>query len=316
VLKENDKIVVSHTFVGLSIFHRFFARRCGVRSLMVGTLLSALRTQDETIPEVLSHILRTNCEHNILVSTTRVPDFSHSFQNPAHGYRSLGQLSAVNCRESAPSTSLNYHKEILAIDAVNNNPLIQSFYNTWKPFGINLKTHFLLIFTARSSSVGIFPFSSARYSLDYRNPLTGHPSPSSATQSMFEANGHWVPLTITSLEGVPTDSTIEEILNIYSISPAIRNAAVFRKYDKSLFSMVNNYTSMTEILTCLSLNTKDKSLIVYTSGKELRVQEVLEHFQWTYISYDHKHGWYTWAQMASQRLWNGEPPGMSYNYTR
>jgi hypothetical protein len=83
----------------------------------------------------------------VSIATNRVPDFTpDGIQKPLNGYRYLGLLADAPFEFTYPSTTWNPSQDILAVHEVGQNPISRDFAHVWEPSGLQLTTHFILIF--------------------------------------------------------------------------------------------------------------------------------------------------------------------------
>jgi hypothetical protein len=98
--------------------------------------------------QFISFLTLPEASPEIGVATSRVPDFAlDSIQKPTNGYRYLGLLADVDFAFSMPSATWNPCHDILAVHEIGENPDTRNFLRAWEPCGVNLATHFIIIFT-------------------------------------------------------------------------------------------------------------------------------------------------------------------------
>lgn len=148
VLKNSmPSVLASHTFFGVPVLRSLSVERRGIHCITIGTLLALLQNPDDTIPECLSTILDGTTTRDILVATTRVPDFSEAWQSPLHGFRWLGPLRSINRQLASPGAHLNPRAEVFAVHTTSGNTALQSLYETWGPMEVVPENHFIVIFS-------------------------------------------------------------------------------------------------------------------------------------------------------------------------
>jgi hypothetical protein len=119
----------------------------------ISTLLTALRNTIESpgaapIEQQYIDFLTHPLAHpEVSVATSRVPDFAlDSIQKPANGYRYLGLLAEVPVGFASPSATWDPSHDILAVHEVGQNTDSHNFAHVWEPCGVQLGTHFIIIF--------------------------------------------------------------------------------------------------------------------------------------------------------------------------
>jgi hypothetical protein len=121
--------------------------------ITIGTLLAALQNSigspgaapvEQQYIDLLNH---PQALDRVSMATSRVPDFTpDGIQKPVNGYRYLGLLADAPFELTYPSTTWNPSQDILAVHEVGQNPITRDFAHIWEHCGIQLTTHFILIF--------------------------------------------------------------------------------------------------------------------------------------------------------------------------
>lgn len=142
-----------HTYLNVLIERTCISECDGVMLITTANLLAALRKVSyvkDGVPLPLREIIfgSTN-PTEIVVATTQVPSFDDDIENPTYGYRSLGLLSFVDVHPDFPPAAFDPHWDLLAVHS-NGNAKTDLFYWTWRHCGLNLESHFILIFTNTS----------------------------------------------------------------------------------------------------------------------------------------------------------------------
>lgn len=169
VVNKGSQEIDSHIFTGLHIDPQFLLRRSGSLSIHACSLLAAIRAQIQheinggcDIPPVFRSIFNCGTEDQNMrtqfdVATSRNPDFEQNLKSPMNGYRFLGNLGSfpIQFRRHTSPHQINRIEEVLAVGSastVPNSSAISNFLSLWEPFGVELDTHFILIFhpTTRS----------------------------------------------------------------------------------------------------------------------------------------------------------------------
>jgi hypothetical protein len=126
--------------------------------------------------------------HGVRVATTRVPDFTPgTIQKPANGYRYLGFLADVSFQFTYPSTTWDPSHDILAVHEIGQNADSHEFACIWKPSGLQLTSHFIIIFIHPSPTQQPSPLSYAgdiagmRSTPVYMHTSSGAHTPASTT---------------------------------------------------------------------------------------------------------------------------------------
>jgi hypothetical protein len=144
--------LLSHTFHDLHIPTSLVGNRSSTKSIMIGTLFvflqKALSCGGFSADTTLTRIVNQDQEitSTIRVATTRVPDFGEQIQNPSHGFRSLCFLGAVTVRLQDIPQALHPSHELLASDSRTDNQEAMRFAQSFQPMGVNLNSHFNVIF--------------------------------------------------------------------------------------------------------------------------------------------------------------------------
>ena len=116
---------------------------------MVSTLLSALQQACAKRADVISHTISgiiTKNPHVVEVATSRVPSFGNDYQSPAYGFRALGPLLSLVSGPMLHPEAVDQSLEILAVHSIYD----PSFLQVWGPLGVDLQSHFILIFIVPS----------------------------------------------------------------------------------------------------------------------------------------------------------------------
>jgi hypothetical protein len=148
VTLETREILHSHVYFA-SAPETFFSTRAGIRSTTVPTLLSSLQQassrSNSAVPDLVKDVLVGSFTHpNIELGTSRTPSFGPELLNPGYGFRALGKPSKYY--PSFPDGNVNVYDDVLAVhDAYDSHAAIR-FERLWRPYGVDLKSHFILIF--------------------------------------------------------------------------------------------------------------------------------------------------------------------------
>ena len=119
---------------------------------MVGTLFlylqDALASGGFSADPTLARIIRQDSEiaGAISIATTRVPDFGEQISNPSHGFRSLCCLGTVLPQLQDIPQTFHPSYELLASKTQTDNPVAICFAESFQPMGIDLISHFNIIF--------------------------------------------------------------------------------------------------------------------------------------------------------------------------
>lgn len=197
----------SHTFLNVDIEDIYLSKRSNTYSILVGTLLAVLRDRVHTergLPRDLANVIHGAgaAQEPIIIATSRVPCFGSDIENPMYGYRSLGLfLASVRVAKDIPlAAGIQLDQELLAIDAPNN-PIAQTFAQTWAPYGAKAETHFIIIFNDLS---GVSPIHSRHGSPFSNHALRSTSTPGSRHSSVgFQTSNSPSPIAaLTSLHGL------------------------------------------------------------------------------------------------------------------
>jgi hypothetical protein len=322
--------------------------RNGILSILAGSLLAGLqccaRNQDTCgIPPLIGDILRGRQKEPVDLATTRSPSIE---DNPMLGYRFMGNLYDLDIRFLAPPLfhDQNQNTEVLA--AQLSGEMANAFAAMWGPWGIQLRTHFFLIFCAKpqphsstqaTRSLSITNVSTPREFLPcfflavvidepLFSDMYSYPSPtSSSTDSRHTSSETRI---ISSVRGeTPSQDTwitcpdVEDILDHFSIADTRRQNAFFQKSDRFLTHLLRNFYALYDILEDMDL-TKHRKISFNLDGNRVTVQrsQVLAHFNWSKHSYEHKLKWYEWARRVARKRWRHFLPGITnlqfYYYTK
>jgi len=143
--------VESQSFLDIPISPVYLCTRSGVSSILVGTLLAAVRGQDFAKKLVRRDLVDIVNGHplaqSVKLATSRVPVFGTDGLNTAHAYRVLGSLSDTPVRFEIPPSSpsaADRDRELLAMRM--DHEACQDFIKSWGALGIDPKNHFIIIF--------------------------------------------------------------------------------------------------------------------------------------------------------------------------
>jgi hypothetical protein len=297
VLKPRNRNVQSHTFLNLPITDELLGKRGGVRSVLIGSLLSVLRQRmlvESEVSDGLARILSgvESDRETVTVATTRVPIFGTDMQDPLNGYRPLARLTSINVQMEIPSHSaIQYDRELLAARFGDDSDS-KTFQRTWGPYGVTVENHFIIIFiplshddSAQVSSRNDIPSGSC-YSYPVTSPLFTTPvsvawlrgvanasdeiartnSPASAMgfnhqQSLNDPGSGVTQFSEATSSQNAHDflpgTSIETVCTHHGITNDIMHSAKFLTTEKSLVRMVRNYKWMLHILKCIGLQERN-----------------------------------------------------------
>ena len=298
-LRNRRPPLQSQTFLNIPIPDVLLARRGGVTSILIGSLLNVLQQQnlmENGVSDELARAIggaRPEVEM-FKIATTRIPSFGNDMQDPVNGYRSLGMLSSVNAQMEFPSqATIQLGRELLAVQS--DDPITKAFEHTWAPLGLKLETHFIIIFNQLSrdgslfslrditsapgssqinsapgshqSSVGYQPVPSRLFSspvnADWLRGLADASTDISRTNSPALGTAAQF-VQSTAAQGVSNlvpGTPIEVVCRQHAISDGEMRSAMFLTTEKSLLSMVHNYRQMSHILSQLGLQQRDAAFI-------------------------------------------------------
>ena len=143
-----------HTFLNIDIENIYLSKRQNTHSVLIGTLLAFLCDRvpmESGVPRILTDLIQGVgiASEPITVATTHVPSFGDDMENTLYGYQPLRVLSSIHVgKDIPPVAGMQLDQELLA---VNNNPMVQDFAQTWSPCGMDTSTHFIVIFTDLST---------------------------------------------------------------------------------------------------------------------------------------------------------------------
>ena len=161
LMPSSTSALKSHTFLNLQVEEIYVSQRDDVKSILIGSLLCVLRqaiSRTDGVPAILASIIG-GCLRDIVVATSKVPAFDDDAQNPLYGYRTLGTLELIPVNFETPSFMFDPERELLAVHSVED-PKTERYFRFWRPCGIEVSTHFIIIFT----NVGHPPLSTSRHS--------------------------------------------------------------------------------------------------------------------------------------------------------
>ena len=171
------------------------------KSIMMGSLFFLLQEALEcgrfNADPTLARIIRQDPElaGAISIATTRVPDFGEQISNPSHGFRSLCCLRTVTpqLQDILPTFHPNF--EVLASKSLSDNPVAIGFAESFKPMGIDLVSHFNIIFCPINSGIpSLWGTSSAESSLSPWDSISAVQS-----RNVSESPLEQVDFTVTTL---------------------------------------------------------------------------------------------------------------------
>jgi hypothetical protein len=343
----------SHIFIGLTTLDIFLSERGGVRSIMASTLISALQQAMQSgtkVPRSLMELISeaSQAPHTISVATTRVPSFGLDLTNPTHAFRILDQLSDLAAGPELPRENVDLDREVLAVHEVYDRQATESFYRSWGPLGVQLETHFILIFLPGPRSGYSSPLAllsappspcvlpsvppSPRTLLtappSRHSPLYQHPSP----WNNLTGFGTYSPARTDSPASTHPETSWNNILpqdavtsppshdtsgltpscgvnDVFSAFGIDRNRQTSAKFERgSLLEMVQNYNAMYSLLSDIGLRDRGGNMKV-TYGGGLELLSSQVLEELGWTVESYKHkSAYQWASVASQMVWKGDPP--------
>ena len=344
--RNRESPLQSHTFLNVPILSILLSKRAGVSSVLIGSLLGALQEQLHLqcgVPDDLARIIGgVECDQeSITIATTRVPSFGCDMQYPVYGYRSLGPLSSLNLQIERPLPTIQLDREVMAIHS-DDKPITKDFAQTWAPYGLNLETHFIVIFTclsdsrrigslSRHSSFGYpavpSPLFNKAVSTEWLRGLADASSvdisransPASAfatslSNSPAPPMAHFLPSEpLQDAPNLVPGTDIEMVFRHFGIAEETVRAAKYVGSDRSLLSMVNNHQCMIDLIKRLGLhgsggNFSATQTVAFTGGLVISSGDVVKYCGWTTESFKHKTTWYGWAEEAASKVWKGPIP--------
>jgi hypothetical protein len=143
---------MSQTFYDLRIPSHLVGNQLTAKSIMIGTLFlllqEALACGGFNADQTLARLIKQDPEiaGAISVATTRIPDFGEQISNPSHGFRSLCCLGTVIPQPQDIPQTFHPSYELLASITQTDNPVANCFAISFQPMGIDLISHFNIIF--------------------------------------------------------------------------------------------------------------------------------------------------------------------------
>jgi hypothetical protein len=142
----------SRIFPSLIVPSALVSNRCGINSIMIGSLLTLLRQKilaEGGISDYISEVIvgASSRFDDMQVATTRVPEFGNNLEEPIHAYRCLGLLTSLDLQMSlppAPPAVILHDQELLAL--LPEKSASQEFLRSWSTMGVRPDTHFIVIF--------------------------------------------------------------------------------------------------------------------------------------------------------------------------
>lgn len=142
----------SRIYLNLVASSALLSNRCGINSMLIGSLLTLLRQKilaEGGASDYISQVIVETSSRfgDVEVATTRVPEFGSKLETPVFAYRSLGLLSSLDLRMGpppAPPAVIIHNQELLALLADNSS--LQAFLRSWSMMGVRPDTHFIIIF--------------------------------------------------------------------------------------------------------------------------------------------------------------------------
>jgi hypothetical protein len=148
---DESAIVMSQTFHDLCVPSILVGNRSSAKSIMIGTLFillqEALACGRLFAHQTLARIIKQDPEviGAFSIATTRVPDFGDQISTPSHGFRTLCSLGGVTPQlQDIPQSFHPY--ELLASKPGTSNPVALGFAESFQPMGLDLNSHFNIIF--------------------------------------------------------------------------------------------------------------------------------------------------------------------------
>jgi hypothetical protein len=149
---NDDGALVSQTFCNLCIPTNLVGNQSSTKSIMIGSLFvllqQALECDGFSLNMTLACIINKDEEiaSTILVATTHVPDFGKCFQSPSHGFWPLCCLGAITVRLQDIPQALHPNHKLLASNSLTDNQEAICLTQSFQPIGIDLNSHFNIIF--------------------------------------------------------------------------------------------------------------------------------------------------------------------------
>jgi hypothetical protein len=145
-------VVMSQTFHDLRVPSNLVGNRSSARSIMIGTLFillqEALACGRLFAHQTLARIIKQDPEviGAFSIATTRVPDFGDQISTPSHGFRTLCSLGGVTPQLQEIPQTFHLCYELLASKTGTDNPAAVCFAESFQPMGLDLNSHFNIIF--------------------------------------------------------------------------------------------------------------------------------------------------------------------------
>ena len=202
--------------------------RLSAKSIMIGTLFHLLQdalacggfNADPTLARIIKQ--DPDIASTISIATTRVPDFGEQISNPSHGFRSLCGLPMVTPQLQDISHTFHPSYELLASKTQTDNPVAICFAESFQPMGINLASHFNIIFypihvssipslwgrgTSTSAESSVSPWDSIR-AVQSRNSSE---SPQVDVASLFQSNSSQPRISPHDISSLSCDAALPHI---------------------------------------------------------------------------------------------------------
>ncbi|CAA7258601.1 unnamed protein product [Cyclocybe aegerita] len=314
VIRQDDMNISSCNFFNVPIEAQLLGSADGSRTVLVDSLVQALRDYIVAHPlfPVNSSILQALSPKNNIPSqynwaTSRVLEFGRSMEDPSHGFRALSN-NVLQGTGALDNTNISGH---ILLSIMRSDWRLPSFEETWSHFRFDPSLHFIIIFHPNRLPNPFFllgPQNNRYEALSQQNQEAGQGLPLhipvQAPLPSFDVYGE-----MPEESGVVNFSSLEDLLAHLPISQFdIQNARFLEaetEHHLSLVAMVLNWRSMHIILDVLGLDVKssDKKLTLKLDGRyrNLSALDVLEHFHWGLVSFNHKTLWYRWAFTAARR---------------
>lgn len=303
---------VAQVFPGIPVLSSFLAESQEMVAVHIQTLLFVLKnhitllTIDRTHPDIYNLLLGPpSLQHAILVATTQNPCHNPLAPNPTmDGFRILGRLSDIVIQPASMIDAFqehaHHHDHVVAVHGQLSGPPaadIAAFHATWRPYGITLTHHFVLVLHKAARPQALVP--------------SGFPSAEIASTNL---EYDLVPSHIASSEPLPIAPSERFPITLAGV---VSGQAVYEAGQRMLVQLVRNFYAMASVIIQLGLpdyhmDPRGLGSISLQTSDTLFTVDVLRSFGWSPKTYSDKSTWYGWAEHAALQHWVGPVPKVTH----
>ncbi|KAJ7616487.1 hypothetical protein FB45DRAFT_872949 [Roridomyces roridus] len=340
---DASQILAGVRFPSLLVAHRETTACTTALAIICATQNHLASRPDVDLAPALRQVLELDgpCYHNVLVSTTRIPNFKEgTYRDWQNGFRQIGRLQSFS--STLPSPEFDDKLDVLAATADSGNSMASDFYTIWRPMGVSPESHFILIFNIRHPEplpsielpidcrmfgLALPSSNTAPPSFDTPNLLSSTPSASGSPLYSPGSPAHHSSGSSAPSRGSRSRSTSPAPYRAASLGPSMTEVKDLCRLQVSDFetleakatwsagtrgtnlaTLARSFYAMEQVLDGLGLNPTDFKApreFKLHSGEDLvlTAEDVLTSFGWKESTFSNKRTMYKRAESVAKSIW-------------